>query len=371
MKIAFDAKRIFNNSTGLGNYSRTIVENLSQYHPEHELHLYTPKITLDRFNETLEKYPNLQVHLPTGHNTLATGYWRTFGIKEDIGNMDIYHGLSNEIPISKFKAKKIVTIHDLIFKRYPKQYNFIDRIGYDFKFNYACQNSDLIIAVSEQTKRDIIKYYNVPDQKIKVIYQTCDRSFCQVNNLNELSEVKTKHDLPDEYLLYVGTFIDRKNALTIIKALDSIKADTNIHLVMIGSGGEYKDKVKSEVKDRGLTDRVKFLDHVDFEDLPKIYQMAKVFIYPSIFEGFGIPIIESLFSGTPVITSNVSCLPEAAGPDSVQIDPMDDTEMGKNILKLLEDKEYYAQKVISGQAYVQKFHEENLTNQLHQIYTQL
>jgi glycosyltransferase involved in cell wall biosynthesis len=371
MKVAFDAKRIFNNSTGLGNYSRTIVENLCQYHPEHELHLYTPKITLNRFDEILEKFPDIQVHLPKAHNKLASGYWRSYGVKNDLTNVDLYHGLSNEIPISKFKAKKIVTIHDLIFKRYPEQYKFIDRMGYDFKFNYACNNSDLIIAVSEQTKRDIIKYYNVPVQKIKVLYQTCDRSFYHTNSLEKLSEVKTKHDLPHEYLLYVGTFIDRKNALTIIKALDSIKADTEIHLVMIGSGGEYKEKVKSEINKRGLTGRVKFLNHVDFEDLPKIYQMAKVFIYPSIFEGFGIPIIEALFSGTPVITSNVSCLPEAAGTDSILIDPMDDIEMGKYILKLLQDKEYYTEKVKSGLAYVQKFHEKNLTNQLHHIYTQL
>ncbi len=370
MKIGFDAKRIFNNSTGLGNYSRTLVENLSQYYPEVECHLYTPEKKLTIFDSIINDNDNIFVHLSNKGKLLAS-IWRSFGIKKDLKDLDIFHGLSNEIPLTDFKAKKIVTIHDLIFKRYPEYYPMIDRMSYDFKFHYACHKSDLVIAISEQTKKDIIEYYNVPVQKIKVLYQTCHRSFYQSNSITSLSEVKTKYNLPNEYLLYVGTLEERKNALTIIKALNYIKDKSNIHLVIIGRGKAYKEKLKEEVNQKKLWDRVLFLENVDFSDLPKIYQMAKIFIYPSIFEGFGIPIIEALFSGTPVITSNVSCLPEAAGPDQILIDPYDEVEMGINILKLLENKELYNEKVKKGMQYVQKFHEKNLTEQLYQIYSQI
>ncbi|MBK8808905.1 MAG: glycosyltransferase family 4 protein [Bacteroidales bacterium] len=168
--------------------------------------------------------------------------------------------------------------------------------------------------------------------------------------------------------MYVGSVIERKNLLAIVKAIHSLKSFLKIPLVVIGNGDKYKEKVKDYVKKNGLEQLVFFLDNVANEDMPCIYFKSKIFIYPSVYEGFGIPIIEALYTRTPVIASNTSSLPEAAGNGAHYVNPNDVSEIADAIIRLLTNKDYYTQLINNGFAYVQKFKSELLSNQLFSLY---
>ncbi len=178
MNIGFDAKRAFHNSTGLGHYSRTLIRSLADCYPEHQYYLFNPKPS------SLFSFPekNIQEVRPASFiNNIFSSVWRSSWVKNDLKKykIDIYHGLSHEIPvgIQKTGIKSVVTIHDLIHERHPEQYNAIDVKIYNKKFRYACANADKIIAISEQTKKDIIEFYKTPEEKITVCYQSCNPAF--------------------------------------------------------------------------------------------------------------------------------------------------------------------------------------------------
>lgn len=367
MKVGFDAKRAIQNFTGLGNYSRFVISNLIKYYPNNIYKLFSAKLP-DKNNNTEIPQDKVKYSIKNTRKPL----WRTFGIIQNIkeADIDIYHGLSNELPfnIQKTGVKSVVTMHDLIFLRYPKYYPFIDRIIYNVKANYACKVADKIVAVSECTKRDIIKYYNTPADKIEVVYQGCFPIFKEKVCKKKKLEVKAKYNLPDDFLLSVGSIEDRKNILLIVKALKQIP---NIQFIAIGKKKKYAEKVLKYAEDNGLSDRVHLISNVPLADLPAIMQSCKIFIYPSLYEGFGIPIIEALNSAVPVIGATGSCLEEAGGPDSVYVDPRNETELAVQINRLLDNEEARERMVERGLQYVQRFSDEQCTKDMYSVYEKL
>ena len=336
--IAFDSKRLFENNTGLGNYSRTLVKNLAHFFPEENYHLFAPKLKNNENTAFFLENDAFSLHKP---NHSLGAYWRTFGINSDLkrANIDLFHGLSHEIPvgIKQTKIPTIVTIHDLIFKIYPDYYPTAQRWIYDWKFRYACENADMVVAISEQTKHDIIQYYGIDEKKIRVVYQTCDERFQQNISAEQIAETKQKMDLPQDYMLYVGSIIERKNLLRIVQAMLQLPRNFDIPLVVIGEGKAYKEKVIDFVKENKLQNRIIFIDKMIYSELPEVYAGASLFLYPSEYEGFGIPVIEALFMKTPVITSDCSCLPEAAGKDALLVSPTSVNEIAHAIESILTD----------------------------------
>ncbi|HAC22060.1 MAG TPA: glycosyltransferase family 1 protein [Porphyromonadaceae bacterium] len=372
MRIAFDAKRATHNRTGLGNYSRFILNTLAKYNPENEYLLYTPSLGKSDLRSKVSKHESIVFKYPNGFwNKIGMkSIWRSYGVTFALNKepMDIYHGLSNEIPfgLKKNKIKSIVTIHDLIFIRYPEYYKPIDRMIYNFKFKKACQKADHIIAVSEMTKKDIVKYYNIDENKISVVYQGCDASFKKIVPDSFKETIRYKYNLPDKFILSVGTIESRKNLLLAVKALKNTKQKH--HLVAIGKPTPYLEQVKKYIHTNGLEDQVTFLHDVPFTDLPAIYQMANIFVYPSFFEGFGIPIIEALYSGIPVIAATGSCLEEAGGPDSLYVDPLNDKELSALIDRISENPTLRESMIQNGFQYVKQFEPENIISKLENIY---
>jgi glycosyltransferase involved in cell wall biosynthesis len=369
LNIGYDGKRAANNVTGLGNYSRSLIEHLAKQFTQHQYFIYTPKI-----KEKLEKLPlfglpNINLKLPLK----AKFMWRIFGIKKQLlrDGIDIFHGLSHEIPfgLQKTGIKSIVTIHDLIFLRKPHYYKLIDRLIYKWKSKYACGQADKIIAISEKTKQDIIEFYKTNPNKIEVIYQSCDDSFKISATEKEKLIVKEKYQLPTNYLLSVGSIEERKNLLIIIKALPKI--NNNFKLVVIGKTTDYTKKVNQEIEKLGLQNRVVFLKNIPFSDLPSIYQMARVFIYPSLYEGFGIPVIEALYSKVPVVAATGSCLEEAGGPTSKYVSPNNAIELANAVNAILNDEKLQKKMAIEGIKYVQKFDNKIVSEQLIQCYLNL
>jgi glycosyltransferase involved in cell wall biosynthesis len=372
LRIGFDAKRLFHNFTGLGNYSRTLLANLATYYPEHAYFLFTPKINPQEETHFFQNDPLFSVQTPK--NKFAP-LWRMQGILKDLQKhkIQIYHGLSHELPIGiqKTKIKTVVTIHDLLFKRFPKQYKAIDRSMYNGKFRYACQNTDQIVAISEATKRDIVQYFSIPPKKIEVVYQSCHERFMQTKSESSIQAVLERYKLPSTFLLYVGSIIKRKNLLGIVKAMKGLQPEFQLPLVVVGGGkGPYRREVKSYIAAKGLRDKVFFI-HPKSEDLPALYQQASIFLYPSFGEGFGIPILEALYSKTPVITSNISSLPEAAGPDAYLLNPAEPEAITHAIEGILGDSEFRQQMIEKGYLHAQQFRGEPLTHQMMSLYQQL
>ncbi|GCB33146.1 glycosyltransferase family 4 protein [Bacteroides faecalis] len=372
MKIGFDGKRAVQNYTGLGNYSRYIAEILCRFYPENSYLLYAPK---KRDNKRLEKlteqFRQLSIIYPKGTFwKKLSSIWRIKGITRQLEEEEInlFHGLSNELPLNIHKSpiKSIVTIHDLIFLRFPQYYHFIDRKIYTYKFRKACENADRIIAISECTKRDIIDYFQIPASKIEVVYQGCDPIFEQTVCEEIKKEIRNKYQLPARFILNVGSIEDRKNSLLAVQALLQLSKD--IHLVIVGKRTPYTKKIEQFVNDHHLTKRVHIFSNIPFSDLPVFYQCAEIFTYPSYFEGFGIPIIEALHSGTPVVAAKGSCLEEAGGPDSLYINPNSVEEIGVAFNRILNDNSLRQKMVENGKQFVKRFSDQEQAKLIMNIY---
>lgn len=371
MNIGFEAKRAYFNNTGLGNYSRTLLKNLNNYFPENKYFLYAPALTNNPRIKFIEGKNNITVRTPQQfiHRT-SPSLWRSFLMKKDLkqDKLDLFHGLSNELPYSihKIPIRSVVTIHDLIFLRYPEQYNAVDRKIYELKFKHSCKIADKVLAISEQTKRDIIEFFGIKVNKIEVIYQSCDPIFYEEKSEIEKSQVRLKYQLPENFVLYVGSIIERKNLLTVVKALHQLK--NKIPLVIIGDGKTYKEKVLVFIQKNKMQKQIIFIENAVFDDFPAIYQSADLFVFPSLFEGFGIPIIEALWSKTPVITSLGSCFPEAGGASSIYINPKNTDELTYAMERVLNDKILQKKMKEDGYNFVQKFHPKIITKQMMNLY---
>jgi len=364
MKIAFDAKRFFHNTSGLGNYSRDLVRILSEYEPGNE-YLLLNKNKSERGKEILER-PNVRFIENSKGN-----FSRQLKMGKDAQKQgaDIFHGLSGELPLKwdPKPIKKVVTIHDLIFVRYPQYYSFFDRRIHFWKFKKAADIADKIIAISEQTKRDIIQYLKVPETKIEVIYQGCHRAFKEQQSPELMQAVKEKYNLPERFILNVGTIEERKNLLNVVKAIKG----TEIPLVVVGRKTKYYQKIENFLKKNKMEKQVLFLEGVSMDELACLYKQADIFVYPSFFEGFGIPVIEALFSKTVVVTSNTSCLPEAGGKDSVYINPDNYLDIRAKLKFLWENESERKRREEKGFEFVQKFNDEPIAKQLMNFYQKI
>ena len=297
--------------------------------------------------------------------------WRSYSLTKRAGRdgVDIFHGLSNELPLAgSKKVRQVVTIHDLLFLRYPHLYNLIDLGIYKQKTKWACNAADKVIAVSEQTAQDLIDFYHIPSSKIEVVYQGCHPSFREEYDSYVLDRVASKYALPQDFILNVGTLEPRKNAMLILQAMAQLKNKLQLPLVLVGKATNYKEELVAYARKENLLGQVHFLHNVPFEDLPKIYQLSRVFIYPSVFEGFGIPILEALCSRVPVITSKGSCFAEAGGPHSIYINPNDPEELADAILRITNNPTMTTKMTIDGVAHSLAFEDERVAQNLMNVY---
>ena len=231
----------------------------------------------------------------------------------------------------------------------------------------ACKRADKIIAVSKQTKKDIINYFSIDEQKIEVVYQGCNKAF-KTSDYDNYELIKNKFGLFDEYLLYVGSIEQRKNLLTLLEALKDIPKKK---LIIIGDGNNYKKKCVSFINNNNLNSRTLILSGLKIEEMATIYKHAEMLIYPSIFEGFGIPILEALYSKIPVITSKGGCFSEAGGPDSIYINPLSKKEILEAIKKIEGTPNLKEKMIENGLKYAENFSDENIANNLMRVYQAL
>ena len=371
MIIAFDAKRAFFNHTGLGNYSRYAVSAIAEAYPENEYLLCSARPPRNR--PAICDLPGVRTVTPdTSTGRLLSGLWRHWGglapqLRRE--GAEIYHGLSNELPLDIHKAgiPSVVTIHDLIFRRIPDNYKPADRLLYDFKFSRAARAATRVIAISERTRADLIELYGIPESKIDVIYQGCDPIFSRPVTPAMLDEVRGRYRLPERYIVSVGTLEQRKNQLLAVEALPLLPPD--VCLVTVGrERNSYGRMLDSRIAALGLADRVMRLHGVPTADLPALYAMAQVAAYPSRYEGFGLPLLEAIGSGTPVIAATGSCLEEAGGPGACYVSPDSPRQFADAAQAILSDPARRRQMVAEGRRWISRFDRRTFAEQVMETY---
>ena len=350
-KIGYDAKRYFHNKTGLGNYSRTLVQAVKEQRPEVEAMLYDSK----SFERTFR----------LGRKAAAEGCL-------------LFHGLSNELPrdIKKAGIPSVVTMHDVAWRTFPDMYTVFDRRIYDIKYGWSARNATHVVCISQSTKRDVMRFYGVPEERISVIYQPVQQLFYTPTTDEEARRICNR-TLPytkgRESILTVGSINSRKNLMGMVQALEGLPATERPLLVVVGNGREYRTRVERYIDSHGLRNSVRIETGIhDARTLQALYTRARCLMYPSFYEGFGLPVVEASLQGCPVITSNVSSLPEAAGPAAIQVEPTAVSQMTNALRRLLaSDKECRERGEAARQYCMEHFAPERLTRQMLALYDSL
>lgn len=370
MKIGYDAKRAFFNNRGLGNYSRNTVQLMSRLYPKDEFYLFSPE---KKGGIEFPRGENCTTISPRGIWTYMGAMWRTFGMTGDIRKLglQIYHGLSHEIPvgIEKTKTRSIVTMHDVIFLQYPTLYPYIDRQLYKLKYLRSCDKTDKVIAISEQTKNSLIEYGRIDERKIVVVYQAVNPLYQTRVSEAEKEQVRKRYGLPSTFMLTVGAVERRKNQRLIVEALSNGKID--MPLVIVGRHTDYIDELKEFIREKGMEKKIMFLTSLSDQELLAIYQLSELFLFPSLYEGWGAPIIEAITCGVPVITSTGSCFHETGGDAALYVHPDNAEEMEDAILRVIDDKATRLEMIEKGRRHVKQFTEESVAEQFMQVYKSL
>ena len=371
LTIGFDAKRAVLNLTGIGNYSRLVLDVLTSRYPDNRYLLFTPHFKPNpRLTELLDR-PGIEIRTPDSiMGRISTHMWRTRGLTSQLrrSSLDLYHGLSNELPagIARSGIPSVVTIHDLIFRRVPESYHTADRRICDWKFRRAADAATRIIAISRRTAADIEELYGIDPAKIDIVYQGCAPMFHKAVTQDSIDAVRARYRLPDRYIAAVGTVEMRKNQLLAVKALPMLPKA--LKLVIVGRRSGYAPELDRAIAAAGVGDRVQFLTGVDFTDLPAIYAGATVASYTSRYEGFGIPVIEAIAAGTPVVAATGSCLEEAGGPGAIYVDPDSPQEYANAVMTIADDNALRARMISEGREHIRAFSADNFAAGLASTY---
>lgn len=286
------------------------------------------------------------------------------------GPLDLFHAPDFFLPPVRARTRTIVTVHDLSFVRLPET----TMVGMERQLNtwvpLSVQRAGHVIAVSEATRQDLIELYQTPPEKITTLYHGVAESFRPVRDKAHLTAVRQKYRLgEDPFLLSVGTIQPRKNYRRLIQAF--ARLDPALSLVIVGSKGWHTGEILAEVTRRRLDGRVKFLGFVADADLPALYSAASLFVYPSLYEGFGLPVLEAMACGTPVVASNVSALPEVAGQAGLLVDPYDVAALATALGRVIEDPDLHQFLAQAGLVQAQKFRWEETGQKLLGLYQRL
>jgi len=369
LKIAIDARSAMI-IDGIGRMTFELIRHLGIIDKENQYYLFFhrdyPKIE-EVLSPNFKKYI---IHFKTGFIPLKV-FWHEVLIPYHCKKLkvDVFHQ-PNFISARKGSFKKIVTIHDLSTKIYPEQKPFNVRWYYNMYVSNTIKKADIIMADSENTKKDIIRYYNVDKEKIKVVYPGVMDYFREINDKNLLNKVRDKYKLPEEYIFFVGTIEPRKNLVRLLKAFSEVIKGVNksIFLVIAGYKGWLTKPFFKMLNALGISEKVLLLGYVNEEDLPALYNSAKIFVFPSIYEGFGIPPLEAMACGTPVIASNASSIPEVVGDSAILVDPYDEKMLANEIINLLKDNNLQKELSEKGLKRAKLFSWEKMAKEVLEIY---
>ncbi|MBI5032963.1 MAG: glycosyltransferase family 4 protein [Chloroflexi bacterium] len=339
MRIAIDISPVVHRKAGLATYARNLTEHLLCLDQENSYRAF-------HYGQANEPLPASLASLPCVTVLWGARRWRLtvaaqyfFGgtLDRTLGTVDIFHATEHLLP-SLRSAHTVFTFHDAIYALFPEYHLPLNKLFLGAMMPRFLRRADAIIAVSECSKRDAIRLYNVPAEKITVIPEGIHQTLQPVNDSNRLAEIRAHYSKHQPYILFVSTIEPRKNIAALVDAVKILRAQGFPHRLLIaGRKGWLYQSTFDHVKQAGMDSEIDFLDYVPDADLPALYSACDAFVFPSLYEGFGLPPLEAMACGAPVICSNTSSLPEVVGDAALQVNPRDVNEIAAAITRVLND----------------------------------
>ncbi|UXM85521.1 glycosyltransferase family 4 protein [Methanococcus aeolicus] len=334
MKIGIISEQLNRQLTGRGYYIYNMIDIFSKFDKNYDMYLINYQNT--------KEFSNLKhILIKTPFKKISKSYqlwylYLSIGLNNISKKIDIIHCMNAEpIYLKPKNAKLITTIYDIIPYIFPETYTFSTSFRFKFILPITLKISDKIIVISHHTKQDIIKHFKIPKDRIKVIHLAANENYKPLNE-NEIDKIKQKYNLNYPFVLYVGGLEPKKNIPTLLKALYKLKKQGIKHKLVITGPKRWKYKsIFETIEKLNLQNEVIFTGYVPDEDLPALYNAADLFVYPSLYEGFGLPPLEAMQCGTPVITSNTSSLPEVVGDAGIMVNPYDVDELANKMYEVL------------------------------------
>lgn len=369
MRIGIDARFFGSIGKGLGRYTQKLIENLEKVDAKNQYFVFLRRENWDEYQPQSKYFTKVMADVP----------WYT--LREQIQmpkifarcGLDLVHFPHFNVPVS-YKGKFIVTIHDLILFRYPTRKAstlsapayFLKKKAYHQVINRAVNNSQILIAVSEHTKKDILKNFKIDPKKIIVTHEGVDT--IEKPLLENSETVLKKYGIMKPYILYVGNAYPHKNLDRLISAFKGIaKKHPGLSLILAGKEDYFYKRLKKYVADNEISNVI-FPNHIDEDHLPTVYREAKLYVFPSLYEGFGLPPLEAMARNVPVASSNTSCLPEILGPAAFFFDPRGISEISEAIEKVLTDNDLRKYLIETGKKQIQKYSWEKMARETLSVY---
>lgn len=340
MRVTLDLSPFVHHHAGLGRYAGELTAALTQVAPQNEyiaLYHAPQPLTIEGALRNL-KTARVPLNAKPWRLSVLLAYYARQNMDARLPTCDIFHATDHLLPPLQ-NARTVFTIHDLIFRFFPEYHLPLNRWYLGLMLPKFMQRADAVIAVSEQTRRDVTKWLNIPPEKICVIYEGVHPSFRPIELRDELERVRAQYHLPARFILFFSTIEPRKNLITLLDAYAALLAqDSKISpLVVAGRKGWLYQETLAHISKLGLQARVQLTDWIAGADVPALLNLAEVFVYPSLYEGFGLPPLEAMACGTPVISSNASSLPEVVGDAGILVAPRDAHALAHALARVLQD----------------------------------
>jgi glycosyltransferase involved in cell wall biosynthesis len=342
MKIAIDVRTILPDRSGVGNYVLHLIQNLRQVDPEPIYYLLAQKKNIPLLGR-LAREQNPFLTMFSHENHPLSDFWEHFILPLRLREMGIhvFHGPASLIPFRRDHCGLVVTIHDLVAFLFPETIPLKYGAYMRYLLKQAVKKADRIIAVSHHTKEDLIKVLKVPSDKIVVIHEASSPIFHPKDKQEVQSLLKQKYGITKKFIYHLGNIEPRKNLINLLESFTLVCQELgyDYQLVVSGQKGWLTGSLSRFLKNYPVLDQVLFTGYVPVEHIPLFMNGAELFVFPSLYEGFGLPVLEAMSCGTPVISSNRSSIPEIVGSAGVLVDPTNIRELARSIIELLGNRE--------------------------------
>ena len=376
MRVGIDYTAAARQRAGIGRYTRELITALLALESAHQYVIFAAtggldtgswKLETERLRASSIQYPVSSIQfrtLPLSDDWLARLWHRLrlpIPVETITGSLDLFYSPDFVLPPTRRNTRTLLTIHDLSFLHYPD--HFVSQLVHYLSQVVPCSvaRADRVLTDSQATRADLIAHFGTPPEKVEVLYSGVHPRFCPQLEASETERIRARYGLGERpYILSVSTLQPRKNYVRLIRSFANLKAGTQ--LVIAGGRGWLYQDILAEAEGHG--DRVRILGFVDDADLPALYRNAALFVFPSLYEGFGLPVLEAMACGIPVVCSNASSLPEIAGDAALLVDPLDTDGLAETMARALEDADLRREMIARGLAQAARFTWEQAARQL-------
>lgn len=372
MRICIDTSPAVHHRGGFGRYVQQLATALSTVDSENEYVAFYNRPSDAQLYAPLDRLPHITINLPAKHWRISAIMAHLTRLPQDrlFPGIDVFHATDNVLPRLS-QVRSVFALQDLIFRFYPETHTPLNRWFLTLMMPRFLHAADAVIAISECTRKDAVRLYGLDEAKVRVIYAGVSPSF-RLRSPEAISLVRRKYCLPDSFILSVGTIEPRKNLTSLLEAYRALKNEgSDCRLVIVGKKGWLYESFFMRLRQLGLEQDVVFPGFVPDDDLPALYCAADLFAFPSLYEGFGLPVLEAMACGVPVITSNTSSLPEVAGDAALLVDPESVQALVATMRRVLDDTALQAEMRVRGLKRAQRFTWEETARRTAEVYSKV